>query len=105
MGRWDPELIDLLPQGMKVMASAGAGFDWVDTKSLGKKGTYDRSSPATDLGSGVNMDFPSRPRINVSREVERFALLHSSLTSDANPILDVRNPVLQWRRRLHRICR
>ncbi|KAK4151828.1 D-isomer specific 2-hydroxyacid dehydrogenase [Chaetomidium leptoderma] len=38
MGRWDAELIDLLPDSMRVFASAGAGFDWADTKLLGAKG-------------------------------------------------------------------
>lgn len=39
MGKWDAELIDLLPASVKVFASAGAGFDWADTKLLGEKGT------------------------------------------------------------------
>ena len=38
MGQWDTELIDLLPDTVKVFASAGAGFDWADTKLLGEKG-------------------------------------------------------------------
>ncbi|KAL2141200.1 hypothetical protein VTI28DRAFT_2706 [Corynascus sepedonium] len=38
MGRWDAELIGLLPDTVKVFASAGAGFDWADTKLLGEKG-------------------------------------------------------------------
>ena len=38
MGRWDRELIQLLPPSMKVMASAGAGFDWVETDVLGEHG-------------------------------------------------------------------
>ena len=38
MGRWDAELIGLLPDSVKVFASAGAGFDWADTKLLGEKG-------------------------------------------------------------------
>ncbi|CAP73456.1 uncharacterized protein PODANS_2_8260 [Podospora anserina S mat+] len=38
MGRWDAELIDLLPSSVKVFASAGAGFDWADTKLLGERG-------------------------------------------------------------------
>ena len=38
MGRWDAELIELLPQSVKVFASAGAGFDWADTKLLGERG-------------------------------------------------------------------
>ncbi len=38
MGRWDAELIGLLPRSVKVFASAGAGFDWADTKLLGERG-------------------------------------------------------------------
>lgn len=38
MGNWDQELIDLLPPSVKVFASAGAGFDWADTKLLGQRG-------------------------------------------------------------------
>lgn len=38
MGRWDAELIDLLPTSVKVFASAGAGFDWADTELLGERG-------------------------------------------------------------------
>ncbi|KAI8662233.1 hypothetical protein NW754_014431 [Fusarium falciforme] len=38
MGNWDAELIDLLPESVKVFASAGAGFDWADTKLLGERG-------------------------------------------------------------------
>ncbi len=38
MGKWDAELIDLLPSTVKVFASAGAGFDWADTKFLGEQG-------------------------------------------------------------------
>ncbi|KAK4226426.1 hypothetical protein QBC38DRAFT_456303 [Podospora fimiseda] len=38
MGRWDGEVIGLLPDSVKVFASAGAGFDWADTKLLGERG-------------------------------------------------------------------
>ncbi|XPT04395.1 hypothetical protein M3J09_013474 [Ascochyta lentis] len=38
MGNWDSELISLLPPSCKVFASAGAGFDWVDTKTLAEQG-------------------------------------------------------------------
>lgn len=38
MGKWDQELINLLPDSVKVFASAGAGFDWADTKLLGERG-------------------------------------------------------------------
>jgi hypothetical protein len=40
MGRWDSELIDLLPDSVQVFASAGAGFDWADTQLFGEKGNY-----------------------------------------------------------------
>lgn len=38
MGNWDDELISLLPPSCKLYASAGAGFDWVDTAALAKRG-------------------------------------------------------------------
>ncbi|CAK7225324.1 hypothetical protein SBRCBS47491_005849 [Sporothrix bragantina] len=38
MGDWDAELISLLPASCRVFASAGAGFDWADTKLLGERG-------------------------------------------------------------------
>jgi len=38
MGRWDDELISLLPASCRVFASAGAGFDWADTRALGERG-------------------------------------------------------------------
>ncbi|KAL1603064.1 hypothetical protein SLS59_004721 [Nothophoma quercina] len=38
MGNWDAELIPLLPKSCRVFASAGAGFDWVDTKLLAEHG-------------------------------------------------------------------
>ncbi|KAJ9606609.1 hypothetical protein H2200_008617 [Cladophialophora chaetospira] len=36
MGLWDDELVSLLPESMKIFASAGAGFEWVDTERLAK---------------------------------------------------------------------
>ncbi|CAK7216943.1 hypothetical protein SCUCBS95973_002984 [Sporothrix curviconia] len=38
MGNWDAELIGLLPASCRVFASAGAGYDWADTKLLGERG-------------------------------------------------------------------
>ncbi|KAJ5680188.1 hypothetical protein N7536_011327 [Penicillium majusculum] len=47
MGNWDEELVSLLPASCKVYASAGAGFDWVDTAALAKKGvTYCNAAAA-----------------------------------------------------------
>ncbi len=38
MGKWDRELIELLPEGIKVYASAGAGYEWVDVGCLAEHG-------------------------------------------------------------------
>ncbi|KAI1105663.1 hypothetical protein F4804DRAFT_331086 [Jackrogersella minutella] len=38
MGRWDEELIPLLPKSMKIYASAGAGYDWADVDILAEHG-------------------------------------------------------------------
>ncbi|KAH4000880.1 hypothetical protein HBI13_009100 [Parastagonospora nodorum] len=38
MGNWDEELIALLPSSLKIFASAGAGFDWVNTSALAARG-------------------------------------------------------------------
>ncbi|KAI4261568.1 MAG: hypothetical protein L6R35_007407, partial [Caloplaca aegaea] len=43
MGKWDEELIRLLPPGVKVSASAGAGYDWVDVACLANHG--ERQTP------------------------------------------------------------
>ncbi|KAI9727366.1 MAG: hypothetical protein M1834_008437 [Cirrosporium novae-zelandiae] len=38
MGRWDAELVPLLPESVKIFASAGAGYDWADVDVLAKYG-------------------------------------------------------------------
>ncbi|KFY41628.1 hypothetical protein V494_02898 [Pseudogymnoascus sp. VKM F-4513 (FW-928)] len=38
MGKWDAELISCLPQGVRVFASAGAGYDWADVEELANHG-------------------------------------------------------------------
>lgn len=38
MGRWDKELLPLLPDSVKVYASAGAGFDWADVDLMAERG-------------------------------------------------------------------
>lgn len=45
MGRWDKEIIELLPETVKVYASAGAGYDWVDTQALADRGTLPLPPP------------------------------------------------------------
>lgn len=47
MDDWDDELIGLLPPSVKVFASAGAGFDGVNTRLLGERGIiYCNGGPA-----------------------------------------------------------
>lgn len=38
MGRWDKDLIPLIPVSCKIFASAGAGFDWADVDLLAESG-------------------------------------------------------------------
>lgn len=38
MGRWDKEMVPLIPSSCKIFASAGAGFDWADTDLLAERG-------------------------------------------------------------------
>ncbi|OHF00793.1 alcohol dehydrogenase [Colletotrichum orchidophilum] len=40
MGRWDKDLVSLLPPSVKVFASAGAGYDWADVDILAQKGIF-----------------------------------------------------------------
>ena len=40
MGRWDAELVPLLPKSCRVFASAGAGFDWADVDVLADHGWF-----------------------------------------------------------------
>ncbi|TVY50790.1 Glyoxylate reductase [Lachnellula cervina] len=48
MGRWDKELIPLVPESCKIFASAGAGFDWADVDILAERGiVYCNSAAAS----------------------------------------------------------
>jgi hypothetical protein len=38
MGRWDKDMIPLIPSSCKIFASAGAGFDWADVDLLAARG-------------------------------------------------------------------
>lgn len=49
MGQWDEELIACLPPSVRIFASAGAGFNWADTETLGKRGIwYSNGAGASD---------------------------------------------------------
>lgn len=47
MGRWDAELIPLLPKSLKVYGSAGAGYDWMDVDILAEHGESTNSHAKT----------------------------------------------------------
>ncbi|CAI6334668.1 unnamed protein product [Periconia digitata] len=55
MGNWDDELISLLPKSCKIYASAGAGFDWVDTKTMAEKGIIYCNSATSCTESVVDL--------------------------------------------------
>jgi len=40
MGQWDSELISLLPDSVRIFASAGAGFNWADVNLLAQRGIW-----------------------------------------------------------------
>ena len=40
MGRWDAELIPLLPSSLKEYGSTGAGYDWMDVDILAEHGEF-----------------------------------------------------------------
>ncbi|KAL4899913.1 hypothetical protein BDW74DRAFT_105941 [Aspergillus multicolor] len=40
MSQWDDELIALLPDSVRIFASAGAGFNWADVEALGRRGIW-----------------------------------------------------------------
>jgi hypothetical protein len=54
MGQWDAELVDLLPDTVKVFASAGAGFDWADTKLMGERGEFHQTHHAGFRGTSAH---------------------------------------------------
>jgi lactate dehydrogenase-like 2-hydroxyacid dehydrogenase len=45
MGRWDKEMVPLIPKSCKIFASAGAGFDWADVDILAERGTFPSPRP------------------------------------------------------------
>jgi len=63
MGKWDRELIELLPKSMKVMASAGAGFDWVDTETLGEHGELFGNTVIQQRDADTAMQASSMPTV------------------------------------------
>ncbi|KAL2817278.1 hypothetical protein BDW59DRAFT_166001 [Aspergillus cavernicola] len=55
MGRWDRELISLLPKSVKIMASAGAGYDWVDVEVFAEYGILYCNGAAASSESVADM--------------------------------------------------
>ncbi|TKA67029.1 hypothetical protein B0A49_07165 [Cryomyces minteri] len=63
MGNWDDELISLLPKSCKIYASAGAGFDWVDTRRLAQSGTAFSLTIINEAPYPFPTDTPATPGI------------------------------------------
>ncbi|RDH28887.1 hypothetical protein BDQ94DRAFT_183171 [Aspergillus welwitschiae] len=55
MGRWDEELISLLPSSVKIVASAGAGYDWADVDVFAKYGILYCNGAAASSESVADM--------------------------------------------------
>ncbi|KAL2856323.1 hypothetical protein BJX68DRAFT_279650 [Aspergillus pseudodeflectus] len=55
MGRWDRELIELLPKSVKIVASAGAGYDWVDVDVFAEHGILYCNGAAASSESVADM--------------------------------------------------
>ncbi|KAK3697574.1 hypothetical protein LTR37_017405 [Vermiconidia calcicola] len=81
MGRWNHELISLLPASAKVFASAGAGHDWVDVKVLADHGiVYCNGATAS---SEAVADMALWHILSVFRNITWSALAARSLNPDA----------------------
>lgn len=68
MGMWDRELIELLPRSLKVIASAGAGFDWVRTDILGEHGKILSMRPLGSWTLTSNLQAFSIPMVQVLQQ-------------------------------------
>ncbi|EAW11759.1 D-mandelate dehydrogenase-like dehydrogenase [Aspergillus clavatus NRRL 1] len=55
MGRWDAELIPLLPASVRIMASAGAGYDWADVDVFAQHGIVYCNGAAASSESVADM--------------------------------------------------
>ena len=110
MGLWDRELIELLPTSMRVMASAGAGFDWVDTGVLAEFGMcmiltaarspdrHDRRCKALDARADRREMAPT-PKTSETWAYPFFLAENCAWLMHARH--GYRYPVLQWRPCLH----
>ncbi|KAI4124904.1 MAG: hypothetical protein LQ338_004565 [Usnochroma carphineum] len=96
MGEWDRELIELLPKGVKVSASAGAGYEWVDVVCMAEHGIlYCNGGPASTEAVGdmalyhiISVFRHTTPSLLAarSRSPARFNYAHHHLPSIArNP--------------------
>ena len=113
MGRWDRELIELLPSSMQVMASAGAGFDWVDTGVLAECGMHVHSF----MHRADSCAIPDRMIVDVRRSGRRclrrrghpkhthFILCNENGIRLIRVRHGHRHPLLQWRARLYGVRR
>ena len=80
MGRYDKELVPLLPSSLKVFASAGAGYDWADLDVLAEHGIlYCNGAAASSEAVG---DMALWHILSVFRNLTWSALAARSLDRD-----------------------
>lgn len=99
MARWDRELIELLPHSMKVMASAGAGYEWVDVDVLAEYGTCHPSRALGEWGELGNW----KEIMCAVPPLDKRAVNDLQSRIIANACRMCRNTILQRRWRLYRI--
>jgi lactate dehydrogenase-like 2-hydroxyacid dehydrogenase len=89
MGRWDAEMIPLLPSSLRVFASAGAGYDWADVDLLAAAGILYCNGAAAS--SEAVADLAIYHIISVFRNVQWSNM--AARTGDAEAFLDAHRNV------------
>lgn len=79
MGQWDDELIGLLPESVRIFASAGAGFNWADVDALGRRKIYYAN------GAGASDDAVSDTALWMILSVFRNFIRQTRAASTADP--------------------
>jgi hypothetical protein len=82
----------LLPKSCKIYASAGAGFDWVDTKTMAEHGTASRPSLLFPLAHQPLTHIPSRHHL--LQLCLRLHRIRSRRSNRPHPLRLSRNPVV-----------
>ncbi|KAL4800263.1 hypothetical protein BDV19DRAFT_353761 [Aspergillus venezuelensis] len=96
MGNWDRELISLLPKSVRIVASAGAGYDWADVGVFAEKGILYCNGAAASSESVADMALflilASFRNLSWSTRAASSANPRAFLDAHQNSPLTARNP-------------